>query len=278
MANTILVTGGTGKTGRRVAKLLQQQGEKVRIASRQAAPGTTHFNWIDPSTFEAAAKGVRAIYLVAPTGVADLLLAMQPFLEHALVAGVQRFILLSSSAIEEGGPAHGQIHRFLKDHAPAWTALRPTWFMQNFSEHQHVETIRREGKIYSATGNGRVPFIDAGDIAAVATQALTMPAFPNGELILTGPELLSYDEVAAAISAMAGYAVQHIHLTKAEMKNRFIRASLPMMYAEMLASLDANIAEGSEERLTEAVQQLLGRPAKAFAEFAHNAVATWERL
>ncbi|KXG87025.1 hypothetical protein [Agrobacterium bohemicum] len=59
----------------------------------------------------------------------------------------------------------GQIHEYLADHVPEWTVLRPIWFLQNFSHQQHQITIRQENTIYSATGRGRIGFIEAADIA-----------------------------------------------------------------------------------------------------------------
>jgi uncharacterized protein YbjT (DUF2867 family) len=105
---------------------------------------------------------------------------MLPFLEQARTAGVQRAVLLSPSAIPEGGPAGGMTHRALPGLFEQWAVLRPSWFMQNFTgTHVHALSIREDGTIWSATGSGRVGFIDAGDIAAVAVHALTDEQAPN---------------------------------------------------------------------------------------------------
>ncbi|NBJ13652.1 NAD(P)H-binding protein [Microvirga arsenatis] len=169
---SILLTGGTGKTGRRIAAQLAGKGLKARIASPTGAGPAGHqgvrFDWLDESTYADAVAGISAVYLLAPAGVAEPLPAMQPFLDQALKAGVHRFVLLSASSLEEDGPMMGKVHAYLRRNAPEWAVLRPTWFMQNFSEQQHLPTIRDEGRIYSATGDGRVPFIDADDIGASA--------------------------------------------------------------------------------------------------------------
>lgn len=49
--------------------------------------------------------------------------------------------------------------------------------------------------LYSATGNGKAPFVSADDIAAVAYHALTDEKSHNTDYLVLGPELLSYDEV-----------------------------------------------------------------------------------
>lgn len=274
----ILVTGGTGKTGRRLVARLRAEGLSPSVATRTPSrDGEVRFDWSDPATFDAAFGGVRAVYLVAPAGAPDPLAAMRAGLDAAMGMGVDRFVLLSASSLEEDGPMMGMVHRHLHDHAPEWVALRPTWFMQNLSEQQHLPTIRDEGAIYSATGDGRVAFIDAGDIAAVAAAALTDRAVPNGELILTGPEVLSYDDVAAILSAELGTPVVHRRLDEQRMAERFVAMGLPCDYAAVLASMDTAISRGGEDRVTDAVHRIAHRPPTLLARFAAEQRDVWLR-
>lgn len=277
MAPEILLTGGTGKTGRRLADRLRAGGLAPRVATRApSGAGQVRFDWADPATFDGAFRGTDTVYLVAPTGAADPLDAMRAGLDHALREGVRRFVLLSASSLDEDGPMMGRVHRHLHDRAPEWVVLRPTWFMQNLSEQQHLPTIRDERAIYSATGDGRVPFIDADDIAAVAAAALTDPAMPSGELILTGPEALSYDDVAAILSAELGTTVMHRKLDERAMAARFAQAGLPDVYADLLAAMDAAIARGDEDRTTDTMERVTGRPPTALRAFASANRDVWD--
>ncbi len=276
MLKDILITGGTGKTGSRLASILRERGLAPRIASRTSGEGLTQFDWMDAATFARAIEGMQSVYLVAP-GAADPLGAMQPFLDFALQSGVERFIFLSSSSLEEGGPMLGQVHQYIKQNAPTWVVLRPTWFMQNFSELQHRATIVQDGLIFSATEDGLVPFIDAGDIAAVAAEAITDESFPSGDPILTGPELLTYDQVADMIASVANYPVQHRRLTQGELARRLASAGMPAPYADFLASLDKQIADGSEAQLTDEVQRITGHAPKSFKMFSVEAQSAWRR-
>jgi uncharacterized protein YbjT (DUF2867 family) len=120
----------------------------------------------------------------------------------------------------------------------------------------------------SATRDGRVPFIDVGDIADAAARALTDPTFTHGHApILTGPEALSYDEVAWAISNVAGRLIRHVNQTFAEMSDRYEKLGLPADYAAILAGLDDTIAQGAENRVTDEVELLSGHKPKNFATF-----------
>jgi ergot alkaloid biosynthesis protein len=278
MFQSILLTGGTGKTGSRIAADLSKRGIQARIASRHPKSEQIRFDWSDASSFAAAVDGIESIYLIAPSGVSDCLGAMRPFLDFALAAGVQRFVFLSSSSVPEGGPLLGQVHQYLRLHAPTWVVLRPSWFMQNFSELQHRETIRQKGAIYSATGSGTIPFIDAADIAAVAAEALTDVSFPSSDPILTGPELLTYADVAAILSSVAGYPVRYYPLTEQQQAEQFEALGIPQPYAKILASLDTAIANGSEARLTGEVERITKRAPNSFQNFAESVRSAWERM
>lgn len=276
--NLILVTGASGKTGRRVVQHLLAMGIQPRSALRTAGGAeTVRFDWTAPETHPEAVADVGAVYLVAPPGDVDPLPVMRPFLELALRSGVTRLVLLSASSIEENGPMMGQVHGWLKSNSPSWVVLRPTWFMQNFSEQQHLPTIVDQAAIFSATGDGRIGWIDAEDIAAVAAIALTDPSFQSGDLILTGPETLSYDEVAVLIGRASSRDIQHQRLTEQGMTQQFVTFGVPDQFASGLAAMDVAIATGVEDRTTDNVSKVIGRAAGSFLDFAIRNAGVWER-
>lgn len=279
-AQGILVTGGTGKTGGRIVRKLLARGQRVRVASRSgsALEGATgvRFDWHAPATHDAALEGIERVYLVAPNEVASAHAVMAPFIERALQRGVRRFVLLSSSMLPEGGPAMGSVHALLHERAPEWAVLRPSWFMQNFSEQQgHLESIRREGVIYSATGEGRVPFIDAEDIAEVGVRALVDERSHDTDLVLTGPRALSYGQVAHVIGEVLGRPIRHVNLSSEALQARFVSQGLTGPHAALLAGLDEAIQQGMEDRTTPSVEQVTGRSPRSFSEFARASAAAW---
>ena len=56
----ILVLGGKGKTGRRIAERLTKSGYPVRIGSRSENPA---FDWETPGTWAAALQGMEKVYI-----------------------------------------------------------------------------------------------------------------------------------------------------------------------------------------------------------------------
>jgi uncharacterized protein YbjT (DUF2867 family) len=268
IAGTTLVIGATGTTGSRTAAQLTAAGHHVRAASRKGTPVAdaepVPFDWHAPVTHAAALDGVEGLYLIPPVGDPDPAAVMLPFLERARGAGVRRAVLLSSSAIPAGGPAVGTVHQALPGLFQEWAVLRPSWFMQNFTgTHAHGRSIRDYGSIWTATGSGRVAFVDAEDIAAVAVHALTDEQAPNTDLVLTGPEALSHDDVATIISEVTGLPVTHRRLTHDQMRDR-LTAELPAEFAALLAGMDRAIAAGAEDRVTDTVQRITGREPRSF--------------
>jgi uncharacterized protein YbjT (DUF2867 family) len=267
-ASTTLVIGATGTTGSRTAAQLTAAGHRVKAASRRATPvaGTepVPFDWYDPATHAAALHGVDRVYLIPPLGDSDPAAIMLPFLHQARTAGVHRAVLLSSSAIPEGGPAVGTVHQVLPELFEQWAVLRPSWFMQNFTgTHVHARSIRDESIMWTATESGRVGFVDAEDIAAVAVRALTDEQAPHTDLVLTGPEALSHDDIATIITEVTGRPVTHRRLSYEQMRDR-LTAEVPAEFAALLAGLDRAIAAGAEDRVTDTVQRLTGRAPRSF--------------
>jgi ergot alkaloid biosynthesis protein len=277
MFEHILVTGGTGKTGRRVAERLRTKGLTPRIATRSPKDeSAVRFQWQDPTTFEDAFQGVQAVYLVAPTDTFDTMNAMQPGLEAAIRAGVKRFVLLSASSIKEGDPMMGAVHAWLRANAPTWAVLRPSWFMQNFSEGQHLAPILNDSAIYTATQDGCIGFIDAEDIASCAAALLTAPRVENTDYILTGPEAISYDVVAKVFSRHLGRTVKHKRLSREGMEQRFLELGFPDSYANTLAAMDDTIAGGSENRVTGNGRALIGQAPTSIDTFVERNVNIWK--
>ncbi|MDG4774641.1 NAD(P)H-binding protein [Solwaraspora sp. WMMD792] len=281
---TVLVTGATGNIGRHIIATLAAAGHPVRAASRHRptdpAAATSHvpFDWHDPATHQPAVDGVHAVYLMPPPASADPVGQVGAFLDLAQDAGVRRIVLLSSSAIRTGDPGPGQLPATVADRFPEWTVLRPSWFMQNFvGAHPHAHSILHDGEIVTATGDGRVGFIDAADIAAVAVRALTDPVPHNAEHLLTGPQTHSYAEVATMISEVCGRPVRHRTVDVDTMRHRLASFGIPDGFAALLAGMDAAIAAGAENRTTSTVADVTGRAPTSLRDFCTAHTGYWRQ-
>lgn len=264
--NAVLVTGASGTTGSRVAARLTARGAEVRAASRSSE---TAFDWYDPGTHAGALAGVEAMYLVPPIRDFDPQAVMLPFLDLARKAGVRRAVLLSSALAEPGGPMTGIVHQAISDSFGEWTVLRPGWFMQNvIGAHAHATCIRATSAIATSAGDGRAAFIDAGDIAAVAVEALLVPDALDTDLILTGPESLSYDDVAKILSETSGHTIVHKRLDPADQPAYYQTLGVSEHTANFLVGMDWVISAGKEDRTTDTVERVTGIKPRTFRDFA----------
>ncbi|RZS39215.1 uncharacterized protein YbjT (DUF2867 family) [Herbihabitans rhizosphaerae] len=268
----VLVIGATGTTGSRVATGLAERGVSTRRATRTPrAPGQVRFEWTDPGTHRPALTGVDAVYLIAPIGVADPVPLVEPLLHEAVESGVRRVVLLGFSALNEETPGWGALPGLVRTVSPEWTVLRPSWFMNNFTGDHPVADGVRAGEIVTATGSGRIGFVDAGDIAAVAVRALTDERPHDTDHLITGPRALGYDEAAAIITEVTGRPVAHRAVEARELVARL--SDYPPEYAAFLAGLDVAIADGAEDRVTDTVARVTGRPARDFRAFVSTELA-----
>lgn len=202
----VLLLGSTGKIASRIVPFLSTAGYTTLLASRsgisQSSLNNCHsvkFDWFDSSTWSPlfTSHPISALFIIAPP-ILDCVPLMKSFIDLALRHHVKRFVLLSASLIDVGdGPSFSEVSGYIAGLGVEWAVLRPTWFMENFSEQQYLPSIRDEDRILTATGEGRVPFVSADDIADVAYRALVDEKSHDTDHLILGPELFSYDEVSS---------------------------------------------------------------------------------
>lgn len=262
MSNEILVLGGTGKTGRRVAEKLQAKGIPTRIASRSATPS---FDWNDESTWQAALVGVSAVYLsyapdLAVPGATD---TVRSFVARAVDAGVKRLVLLSGRGEEEAQACE----RIVQETDLEWTVVRASWFMQNFSEGEFTGMVI-DGAITLPATDIPEPFIDINDIADVAVAALTEDGHAHEIYEVTGPRLMTFTELAREISEAAGRSVPFVRIPADAFVNAINESGAPADVAWLLNYLFETVLDGRNAYVTDGVQRALGREPADFSAFA----------
>jgi uncharacterized protein YbjT (DUF2867 family) len=247
---TTLVTGGTGKTGSRVAQRLADAGHTVRIGSRAATP---RFDWEDAATWPAALAGVDQVYVayqpdLAVPGTPDLMAA---FAEAAREAGARRLVLLSG----RGEPEAQRCEQVLLGSGLEVTVVRASWFAQNFTEGYLADGVQA-GVIALPVGDVPEPFIDADDIADVAVAALTTDDHVGEVYDVTGPRLLTFAQVAEALG------VAYVRLTDEQFTAEMAKADVPPEVVDLLMYLFGEVLDGRNAHVTDGVQRALGRPAR----------------
>jgi uncharacterized protein YbjT (DUF2867 family) len=262
--NLILVTGGTGPVGRRVVAQLRDQGVAVRPACRHTEPP---LDWSDPASWKAALQGVARMYLL----LADYTELPEGFLERAVAAGVRRVVLHSDRSVDVMNVTHLQkAERQVRQLPLEWTIVRADWFNQDFETFFRESVIR--GRLCVPVGEVKQGFVDADDIAAVGVRALISDEYVGQVLSLTGPRALSFPEALELIGAATGRSLQFDgtpEAYRAEMRE----AGLPEDMTRGLIENFQRAAAQGDTRPTGVVEEVLGRPARDFADYAAEAAA-----
>jgi uncharacterized protein YbjT (DUF2867 family) len=264
----VLVLGGTGRTGSRIASRLAQRGVHTTIASRRA---TVPFLWEDRSTWDDTLHGSAAAYVcyspdLAFDGVAGLI---AEFAYRARQLGVRRLVLLSGRG-EEGARASEEA---VQNIAPEWTIVRSSWFAQNFSESFLLGPVLR-GRLVVPAGDVTEPFVDLDDLAEIASAALVGEGHVGRIYEVTGPRLLSFHDVAEELSAAAGRLIEYSPSTADDFVDDVAQDGIPPEDAQPLAGLFTTVLDGRNSSITPDLELALGRPATDFAEYARRAASS----
>ncbi|TDF39242.1 NmrA family transcriptional regulator [Alteromonadaceae bacterium M269] len=261
---SILIIGAKGKTGSRVSKQLKQLGYSPYEAGRH---GPIYFDWHVRSSWAHALSGMESIYL---TYYPDLAVPEAPddityFCKLAKERGVKHITLLSG----RGEAAATHCENILKQSGIDWTIVRAAWFNQNFSDGLFKHFILN-GKIALPTSTVREPFVDIDDIAQVVVASLTEGSHKQKLYEVTGPELLTFEDLAQRFTQLLNVDVQFESISMQEFCSNLEVAGVESGAIQMLTYLFGEVLDGRNEYVTEGVSRALGRPASNFNQFIIN--------
>lgn len=266
----VLVLGGTGTVGRRVVAHLERAGVAARAAGRHTQPP---FDWTVPASWQDILAGTERLFLLLPEDTA----LPVGFLDRAATAGARRIVLLSDRAVDVMGVTRLQeAERAVRASVLDWTILRCDWFDQDF------ETFLRDGVLAGhlclPVGNASQGFVDADDIAAVCAGLLMTNDRLGRVLELTGPEALSFQDAVDTIGAVLGRPVT-FDGTAVGYREQMTEAGLPPEVLDDLVDGFAALEARGDTAPTGTVEDVLGRPARSFAEYATDAASrgVWDR-
>ncbi len=264
----ILVLGGKGKTGRRVAERLTKLGKAIRIGSRSEKPP---FDWENPQTWTGALDGMDAVYITFQPDLAvpSALEAIEGFTSRAVKNGIQKMVLLSGRGEKEAQVCEQVVMNAGVD----WTIVRASWFNQNFSESFFLDPILA-GLVALPRGEALEPFVDADDIADVVVESLLDNKHVGQTYELTGPRLLTFEQVTAEISKVTGRDIKFNSITMDEYTKMLKEYQVPEDYIWLINYLFTEVLDGRNSSVTNDIEQVLGRKAKDFTEYARETVTT----
>lgn len=268
VSRPILIIGGAGKSGLRVRRLLEAHGHDVRAVSRSTA---IPFDWARRETWAPAFEGVAKAYVtyhpdLAVEGAADDIAELS---EIARRKGVERIVLLSG----HNEPGAQRAEKALQQSGVGWTNVRASWFNQNFSEGYLIEGVLG-GEIALPAPPVPEPFVDVDDIAEVVTAVLADERHAGRAYDVTGPRALTFREAVAEIAGAVGRPIRYRQISPEEFAADMRRAGVPEDVTALLIELFTVVLDGRNSPVMHGVEEVLGRPARDFADYARATAAT----
>ncbi|HWP06035.1 MAG TPA: hypothetical protein VNN72_09845, partial [Polyangiaceae bacterium] len=195
----------------------------------------------------------------------------------AQAAGARHVVKLSTIDVHSNvgtGPWHARGEAAVRESGLELTFLQPSGFMSNALAW--ASSIRKQGVLRSSTGTGQIAFIDPDDIADVAVAALTTHDYDGQSLLITGPQALSYAEMAGKIGAATGQHVSFEAISDAAAYAGVVAWAGLGAYADALVDIWRAIREGRLATVTAGVQQVLGREPKSFETWVEENAAAFQ--
>jgi uncharacterized protein YbjT (DUF2867 family) len=281
----ILVTGGTGNSGGEIVSQLASTGSPfralVRNPTKAAVLRLTGVEVVlgdlsDPETLRPALAGIDQVFLLSAPALNQVELESN-MVDAAKKAGVQHIVKFSAMTADPNSPSlfprwHGQVEQKILASGIAWTFLRPTFFMQNLLG---LADMVKAGTIYQPAADSKAGFVDTADIAAVAVEALTEPGHEGQAYDITGPELLSYHDIARIFSEVTGKPVTYQDIPPAAAKQAMMGMGMPEWTADGINGLMDQMRAGAYAKLSTAVEEVGKKEPTRLSAFIREHIAAF---
>ena len=273
---THLITGATGNVGSLVVERLINLGESPRIFVRNKEKAQQRFgdrvdifvgDLADVTSLKPALLGADTVLLV--TSGPELAQQDETLSKAARSVGVKHLVKLSSYDANEQnigtGVWHARGEAAIRESGIPFTFVQPSGFMSNAL--YWARSIKAEGIVRTATGDGKIPFIHPQDIADVTVEALMSEAHVEKSLPITGPQALSYAEMAAKIGATIGRKIRSEVISEEDARQQQVAWGAPAPLVNARLSIFRAIREGRLGTVTGTVKKVLGREPIAFDQW-----------
>jgi uncharacterized protein YbjT (DUF2867 family) len=270
-----LVIGGRSKIGAALIEQLLARDVEVRALVRGSEPAPDGVEAVTgdlaaPDSLRAAMHGVEQVFLLSSPHP-DAVAWHRNAIDAARDAGVRFLVRSSILGADQDSPAefvsaHTVSDRYLEGSGLNHAILRPNMFMQNVPEST-IPSIDEGGRFYANAGEARISMVDTRDVAAVAAAVLTEDGHAGARYDITGPEALSYDDVAAKLSAALGREIAYVDVPDDAVRDALLGFGLDAWFAGALVGLLAEYrrsgTDGYVSTVTDTVERVTGRPPRS---------------
>lgn len=282
----IFLTGVTGKIGGETAKQLIDKGASLRAlvrdegkAANLKAAGVELVvgDIADAETLGTALDGVERAFLLLPNGEQQ-----EPnekrFTDLCVAAGVKHLVKMSSmEAVPDAETpipqAHWAVEEYIRASGLDWTMVKPNFFMQNLLTSAG---LIKEKRIFSLPmGDGTTGMADARDIGAVCSEVLTGDGHAGQSYDITGPEILTFYDVADRFTEVLGETVKYVPMPMEAFRERMTGILQPW-HLNAVCELFREIAEIGLDHTTDTFRELMGREPISLTRFIEDHIAAFK--
>jgi uncharacterized protein YbjT (DUF2867 family) len=283
---TILLTDPTGTVGNAVVKQLASSGQNIirvavdtkdKVDKLRYADEIANIDYTRPETIDAALNNVNRLFLRIPPSV-EMVDISSSLIGEAKKNGIKFIVKLSTMGadLEPGytsGRLHRQVEKIIEESGIPYAFLRPNSFMQNFVTRSS-QTIKNQNAFYLPAGDGKISFVDARDVAAVAVEVLTSNGSQHLNKVydITGPQALSHDQVAEILSEETDRRISYVDISEEVARNEMKKIGVANWFIDNAMELYNMYKSGSRSQTTNVVEQLTGRGPISFSQFTRNYV------
>ena len=284
MSRKITVTGATGNIGQLVVPALLAGGAQVTALVRDSkkaeglkSQGVTVVDgqYTDAAAVQTAFAGADAILMIAPPNP-DAVTQMSALITAAKKEGSPHVVRMSAikaaaDAPTENGKLHHVSDNELIDSGLPYTILRPHFFMQNV--WMSIPTIKEQSKIYWGMGDGKMGMVDVRDIADVAVKILLNGSHQGETLNPTGPESITFTQVAEAISKFLNKEVTYINVTYEQVRQSIIEMGWGDWGGQIMYDYSKAYTAGWGDYTTDDVEKVTGNKSRSIDQFVNEVLA-----
>lgn len=281
----ILLTGVTGKIGGETAKQLVGKGTRLRALVRDAAKAAdlkaagvelVVGDIADADTVKRALTGADKAFLLLPNGEHQEA-HEKLFTDLAVAAGVKHLVKMSSmEAVATGKTpiprAHWAVEEYIRASGLPWTMVKPNFFMQNLLTS--ARSIKEQGRFSLPMGSGTTGMADARDIGAVCAEVLTGTGHTGKSYEITGPEVLTFADVADRFSEVLGKKIDYVPMPMNQFRERMTNVLKPW-HLNAVCELFREIDEIGLDHTTDTFKKLTGREPKSVRQFIQDHLAVF---
>jgi uncharacterized protein YbjT (DUF2867 family) len=285
MTEKILIICGTGKVGAELVKLLNENGAKVRVATRNPSRASkkfpdsienVEFDFEKPENFTPALEGIDKVFLMARPGDNKSDEVAIPFIDKAKKKGIRHIVNLTAFGVEhDDNFMLRNLEKYIEASGIPYTHLRPNWFMQNFNSGPMFLDIQTTGALHLPASNAKISFIDVRDIAAVGVAVLKEAKHIGKAYTLTGSEAIDHFQVVEILTSVAKKKITYVPISDDIARIALVKAKVAMDQIERWSNFYQKVREGFCSLVTDDIVSILSRSPITFNKYAMDYAVSW---